>query len=183
MSVLEQHSRIDKFHQLWAMIPPHPGFARLNKPDCQVTQWSGKEVKALEHVRVPVFAVTHSNPSVRQRLSFTQALLCIKNLVYFDRMGWYWYQTGATMESMENYLEAFDCHQDVFTQFRVSKSTKQVTEALKVHVTLRKQEEWKSDVTWNNLSVEANRRRIDEAKTQILSKLYNILLTYPISTL
>jgi hypothetical protein len=26
-SFLKQHSRIDKFNQLWAMLPPYPGFA------------------------------------------------------------------------------------------------------------------------------------------------------------
>ena len=31
-SCLEQHSRIDKCNQLWAMMPPYPGFARFNKP-------------------------------------------------------------------------------------------------------------------------------------------------------
>jgi len=26
MLFLEQHSRIDKFNQLWALMPPYPGF-------------------------------------------------------------------------------------------------------------------------------------------------------------
>ena len=29
---IEQHSRIDKFNQLWAMMPTYPGFSRFNKP-------------------------------------------------------------------------------------------------------------------------------------------------------
>jgi hypothetical protein len=61
-SFLEQHARIDKFKQLWAMMPPYPGFARLNKPHIQATQLSGKEMKALGHVIVPVFAATLLNP-------------------------------------------------------------------------------------------------------------------------
>ena len=40
---LKQHSRIDKFNQLWAMMPPYLGFARFTKPYSQVTQWSGKD--------------------------------------------------------------------------------------------------------------------------------------------
>jgi len=38
-SFLKQHSRIDKFNQLWAMMPPYPVFTRFNKPFCQVMQW------------------------------------------------------------------------------------------------------------------------------------------------
>jgi hypothetical protein len=30
-SFLAQHSRIDKFNHLWAMIAQYPGFARFNK--------------------------------------------------------------------------------------------------------------------------------------------------------
>jgi hypothetical protein len=32
MSFLEQHCRMDKFNQAWAMMRPYPGFARFNKP-------------------------------------------------------------------------------------------------------------------------------------------------------
>jgi len=80
-SFLEQHSRINKFNQLWAMMPPYPCFARFNKPYSQVTQWSGNEMKALGRVIVPVFVETLLKPSVSQGIPFTEALLCIKNLV------------------------------------------------------------------------------------------------------
>jgi hypothetical protein len=80
---LEQHSRIDKLNQLCTMMPSNPGFARFNKPYSQVTQWSGNEIKALGRVIGPVFAATFLNPSASQRIPFTEALLCIKNLVKF----------------------------------------------------------------------------------------------------
>jgi len=35
-SFLEQHSRINKINQLWAMMPPYPGVTRFNKPYSQV---------------------------------------------------------------------------------------------------------------------------------------------------
>ena len=170
-SFLEQHSRIDKFNQLWAMMPPYPGFARFNKPYSQVTQWSGKEMKALGRVIVPVFAATLLNPSASQRIPFTEALLCVKNLVYFHLMAQYRYHTEATIEYMENYLEEFHRHKDVFSRFRASKSTKKVSEALKKQLTLDKQEERESDPAWNNLSAAAKRRRVDEDKTQIESEI------------
>jgi len=57
-SFLKQHSRIDKFNQLWVMMPPYPGFTRFNKPYNLATQWSGKEMKALRGMIVPVIAAT-----------------------------------------------------------------------------------------------------------------------------
>jgi len=78
-SFLEQHSRIDKFNQLLAMMPPNPGLTQFNKPCSQVTQCSSKEMKALVCVIVPVLVLTLSNLLVSQRIPFTEALLCIKN--------------------------------------------------------------------------------------------------------
>jgi len=80
-SFLQQHSRIDKFNQLCAMMPPYPGFARFNRPYSQVMQRSGKVMKALGRMIVPVFTATLLNPSVSERIPFTEALLCVKNFV------------------------------------------------------------------------------------------------------
>jgi len=168
-SFLEQHSRIDKFNQLWAMKPPYPGFTRFNKPYSQVTQWSGKEMKALGRVIVPVFAATHLKPLASQRIPFTEALLCIKNLVYFHLMAQYRYHTEATIEYLENLPEEFHRHKDVFSRLHSSKSTKKVWEALIKQHTLDKQEEWESDPAWNDLSAAAKRRRVDVDITQIES--------------
>jgi len=44
---LNQHSRIEIFNQLWAMIPSYHGFDRFNNSYSQVTQSSGKEMEAL----------------------------------------------------------------------------------------------------------------------------------------
>jgi len=170
-SFLEQHPRIDKFKQLWAMMPPYPGFARFNKPYRQATQWSGKEMKALGHVIVPVFMATLLNPLASQTISFTDALLCIQNLVCFHLMAQYRYHTEATIKYMENYLEEFHWHKDVLSRFHASKSTKKVPEALKLQLTLDKQAERESDLAWNNLSAAAKCRRVDEDKTQIESEI------------
>jgi len=169
-SFLEQHSRIEKFNQLWAMMPPYPGFTQFNKPYSQVTQWSGKEIKALGHEIVPVFVATLLNPSVSQRIPFTEALLCFKNFLYFHLMAQDQYHTVATIEYIENYLQEFPRHKDVFSRFRASKSTK-VSEALKKKLSLDKQEERESDPAWNNLSLAAKRLRVDEDKMQIESEI------------
>jgi hypothetical protein len=62
---------------------------------------------ALGDVMVPVFVATLSKPWASQRIPFTAALLCIKNLVYFHLMAQYQYLTEATIEYMENYVEEF----------------------------------------------------------------------------
>jgi hypothetical protein len=138
MSFLEQHSRIHKFNQLWAMMPPYPGFTRFNMAYSQVTQFSGQEMKALGRVIVPVFVVTLLNPSASQRIPFTEPLLCVKNLVYFHLMAQYWYHTDATIEYMENYPESFHRQKDIFSRFHASKFTKKVSEALKEQLALDK---------------------------------------------
>jgi len=100
MSFQEKHSRIHKFNQLWAMMLAYPGFARFNMPYSQVTRRGGNETKALGHVIVPVSTVTLLNPLASQRITFTEALLCVKPLVYFHPMARYWYHTEATIEYM-----------------------------------------------------------------------------------
>jgi hypothetical protein len=166
-SFLDQHSRIDRFNHLWAMVPLYPGLAGFNKPYSQVTKWSGEEMKALGGVIVPVFAATHSNSSANHRIPFTEALLCIMHLVDFHLIAQYRYHTQATIESMEKYLEEFHSHKDVFSRFHAGKSTEKVWEALNKKLTLKQLEEWESDPAWNNLSAAAMCGGIDEYKMQI----------------
>jgi len=170
-SFLEQHSRINNINKLWEMMPPYPSFARFNKPYSQVTQWGSKEMKALGPVIVPVFAATLLNPSISQRIPFTDSLLHVKNLVYFQLMAQYRYHTEATIEYMGNYLEEFHHHKDVFSRFRASKSTKMVPEAIKTQLTLDKQEERESDHAWKYLSAAGTRRRVDQDIMQIESEI------------
>jgi hypothetical protein len=96
-SFLEQHSRIDQFNHLRAMMPPYHDFAPFNKPYCQVTERCGKEMKALGRVIVSVFAVTLLNPSVNKSIPFTEAVLCVKILVYIHLMAQYRYHANATI--------------------------------------------------------------------------------------
>jgi len=150
---------------------PYSGFARFNKPYTQVTKWSGKEMKAPGCVIVPVFAPTLVNPLASRRIPFTEALLCIKNIVYFHVMAQYWYHIEATIEYMEIHLEEIHLHKYDFSQFSTSKSTMKVSEALKEHPTLGTQGEWGSDHILNILSVAAKHHRVDEEKAQIESEI------------
>jgi len=137
-SFLKHHSSIHKSNQLWAIIPPYPAFTRFNKPYSQVMQWSVNKMKWLGRVVVPVFVATLSTPSMSQRFPFTDALLCIKNLVFFHLMAQYQCHTEATIKYMEKCLEEFHHHKDIFSRFCISKSATKVSEALKKQFTLDK---------------------------------------------
>jgi hypothetical protein len=103
-SLFEQHSGIDKFNHLWAMMPPLPGFTEFNKPYTQVTQWSCKEMKALRHFIVSVFLGTFSTLLASKRIPFTKALLCVKNLVCLHLMALYQYHTAASINLVHGEL-------------------------------------------------------------------------------
>jgi hypothetical protein len=53
---------------------------------------------ALRHRVVPVFVATPSNPSAWEIMTFTEALLYIKNYVHVHVMLWYQYHTKAMIE-------------------------------------------------------------------------------------
>jgi len=151
-------------------MPLYAGFAWFNKPYSQVMQWSGKKMKALGRLIVPVIAVTLLNPSARPRIPLTDAVLWGQNVVYFHPMAQYQYHTKATMKYLETYLEELHCHRDVFSRFRASKPTQKVSEAFKRQLTLDKHDEQEIDCAWNNVSAAAKRSCVDEDKTQIESE-------------
>jgi len=97
-SFLEQHSRIDWLNQLWVMMTPDPGFTQFNKPFSVVTRRIGTVKNALRHVIFSVSAVTLLKPLASQRIPFTEALLCVKNIVYFHLMAHYRNHTEAKIE-------------------------------------------------------------------------------------
>jgi len=182
-SFLEQHSRIDSFNQLWVVMPTYHGFAPLNKPYSQVMQWSGKEIKALRHIIVPIFVATLLNPSASQRIPSIQALLYVCNFMYFHLMARYQYHTEATIEYMENYLEEFHCQKDVFSRFHTSKATKMVSEALKSNILWTNRRNW--TVTPHGPIFQRLQKVVALMKIKCISslKLHKILLTNRISTL
>ena len=81
-------------------------------------------MNALGPVIVPMFAVTCSNLSPSKRIPFPEALLCVMKIVHFHIMGPYWDYTKATIQYMQNPLDQFRHHKDVFSRFHVTQSTK-----------------------------------------------------------
>jgi len=130
-------------------------------------QWGAKKMKAQGCVIVPVFVATLLNHLASLMMPFTEALLWIKNLVYFHLMARYRYHLEARIKYMENLLEWFHYRKDVFSRFHDNKSKKMVSEALIMHRTLDNQEEQQHDPTCKNHFAVAKGRRVDEDNMQI----------------
>jgi hypothetical protein len=171
MSFQEQHSRIHKLSQLWAMMPPDPGFAQFNKRYTQVMQWSGNKMKPHRLVIVSVFGATPLNPSASQRIRFTAAQLCIMSFVYCHLIALYWYHTEATNEYIEKYLEQFCNHINSFSRSFPSISTKEVLKALQMQLAVDKQGVWDSNPAWSSRPPAPKRCRVDEDMLQTKSEI------------
>jgi hypothetical protein len=61
-------------------------------------QWNANEMRALSSMIVTVTMATLLHPLASQWIPFTEALLCVKNLVYFHHMALYQYHTEATIQ-------------------------------------------------------------------------------------
>jgi len=82
-------------------------------------------------------------------------------------MAQYRYQTEATIEYMENYLQEFHHHTDVLSRFCDSKSTQTVSKAFNKQLTQAKEGERKSDPARNHLPAAGKRHQVDEDKMKI----------------
>jgi hypothetical protein len=105
------------------MMSAYHGFAGFNTPCSEVTQWSGREMKALGCVIVPVLAATLLKPLASHKIPITEALFCIKIFGYSHLMVQYQYHTEGKIEYMENYLKEFNHVRDGFSRFHGSNST------------------------------------------------------------
>jgi len=152
-------------------MPPYHGVARFNKQLSMVMQSSGKEMKALGRVIFPCFAATILHPLASQRIPFTDALLSIKNIVYFHLIAQYQYHTQAKIEYMEDSLAEIDYHKDVLSRFCASKSTKMVSEASKKQLTLDNPEKWEGDPGWENHCAAPKCRHVVEENMHIKSDI------------
>jgi len=128
-------------------------------------------MKALGRVIAPALVATISHPSASHRIPLIEALLCIKKLMNFHLMAWYWYHTEAILRLMENDLDEFHRHDVVWSGFRTSISTNNVLEPSKRQLTLDKQWEHGSDPDSNNHSAAAKRGPADDDEMQIESQI------------
>jgi len=77
---------------------------------------------------------------------------------------------------MENYLEEYHHHKNVFSQFRASKFPQEIPKAGKEELTFDRHQAWESDSAWNFYSAAAKCPNIDDDKTHIESGLAHRLV-------
>jgi len=171
MTSLKQRSRIDKFNQFWAMMLAYFGFMWFHMPYSQLKHSSCQEIEELGCLTIPAFVVILLFPSAIKRNPFTEAMLWIENLEYFNHVAQYYHHTEATIEEMENYQGEVHRQNDIFCRFRDYTSTKMVLEAVKTQCTLEKPEEREIDLAWNNLSAATKCHCIDEVEMQTESDI------------
>lgn len=152
------------------MMLPYPGIAQFNKLYSHLMEWSSKERKTLGHMIVPVFAATHLYCLVSQRIPFTDALLCVTYFVYCHCRKQNWNTTKATIEYMGQNRQKFHCHKEVLSRFCSSKTTKNISKAMRLQLTLGKQEQRDSDPAWNKPSGTAKHYHDDEHILQHMSE-------------
>jgi len=93
-------------------------------------QRRGKEKKAHKHLIDSVFTVALSNPLVSERIPFTEALLCVKNIEYFYCMAHYRYYTKTMFNFMKQYQEECHRHNNAFSSFFASQATNTLSKTL-----------------------------------------------------
>ena len=120
-SFLKKHDRLQGFDAVWKNLPHYPGFNRPRKAYREVSQWQGKELRALERAILVALAASLGMPSITQQQPFHQALQCVRNLIDFHLMAQYRSHTPETLDYMDAYLNEFHRMKHVFLEFRVSK--------------------------------------------------------------
>jgi hypothetical protein len=75
---LKQHKRLDRFDAIWIAVPAYAGILKFNKAYGAVSQWTGKEMRALGRILLPVFAAMLSNPTTTEKAIFRDAILASK---------------------------------------------------------------------------------------------------------
>jgi hypothetical protein len=56
VSFLKEHKRMDRFDAIWMAVPAYPDLLKFNKTYAAVSQWTGKEMRALGRILLPVFS-------------------------------------------------------------------------------------------------------------------------------
>jgi hypothetical protein len=175
MSFLKEHKRLARFNDIWSAVPSYPGLLKFNKTYGAVSQWTGKEMRALDRFLLPVFSATLLNPTTTEKHTFRKAITCVKAIIYFHLMAQYRSHTEATLKYMEDYLDDFHQNKNVYSQYRAGKVAKRTAENLRTEFGKALEAKKTSGKDWEKLSKVQKRRLVDEEKTWIKSKVKSFL--------
>ena len=120
---LKKYKRLQTFNAIWKSLAAYPNYSELNKEYSRIFQWTRKEMRNLVKVILLCFAASLCRPHAAERSIFTKALTSIRSSVDFTLMSQYTGHTNETVEYLEEYLNAFHDHKDVFKECQRAKST------------------------------------------------------------
>jgi hypothetical protein len=145
-----------------------PGFIRFNKDYTAVSQWTGKEMRNLGRVLLPVLAAALRNPKdTSERQHFKDALKCVKGLIDFHLILQYTSHDKHTMDRARAVLADFHRHKDVFLLYRAGKATSADAASLRTSLLKKSEAMRKADPMFKRLSKAAKQRKINSDKEDI----------------
>jgi hypothetical protein len=83
-------------------MPPYPAVDIFKQLYSHVMPWSGKKMKELTCMTVPVLALTLLKLSASKKIPVKEALVGAEYFAYHYHMVQNWYHTEATIEYMGN---------------------------------------------------------------------------------
>ena len=131
---LGKHKRLAVFDEMWANLPPYPGFTPPKKHYRKITMWSGTEMRGVGRVILACFTVAMRREEDTSRLpraaqsDLKVAIRALRTLSDFCLIAQYRSHTPETIKYMSLYLKDFHKYRHVFAEFRVSKVDKKRAE-------------------------------------------------------
>jgi hypothetical protein len=130
---LKHHGRFKRFNYLWKSIEPYPNIHTPTKCYNEISQWQGREMRSFSRIIHACLAASLSHPSPTagssQKRLFTKAISCTSALVDFSLIASYKSHDEETLKYLDEYLQAFHTHKDIFLQFRANRSARAAADA------------------------------------------------------
>jgi hypothetical protein len=161
LSFLKQHKRLDRFDAISTAVPTYRRLLKFNKVYFAVSQWTGKGLRGIVRILLPVFTATLSNPTTTEKPIVRDAILCIKAMIYIHHMAQHRSHTAHTLKYMEGYLYHLNNHDDAFHQYQATEVAKRGAAKLGNVLAKELKAERDSEVSWRGLSKAAKSRRVD----------------------
>jgi hypothetical protein len=155
---LEAHSRLHLFNQIWKLAGDYPGHISFNKEYSATSQWTGREMRSLGRILLPILAASLQAPTAQERPLFHKAIRCVRYLIYFHLMLQYKTHDDETISLMRHYLAGFHTYKDVFNPYRAGKATKREAAAMKTALIKEQVAACEADSSYKKLTAAEKRQ-------------------------
>jgi hypothetical protein len=130
---LKHHGRFKRFNELWKSMEPYPNIHIPTRCYNEISQWQGVEMRSFSRIIHCCLAASLSYPfpttGSRQNWLFKKAISCTSALVDFSLVASYKSHDEETLKYLQQYLQAFHTHKDIFLQFRANRSARAAADA------------------------------------------------------